>query len=57
MLNQSSDGLKFGIGRVENVEPSIEMIAAGHEYFGHVRPRKIEKARWARRNFCDEYLF
>lgn len=45
MLNQSSDGLKFGIGRVENVEPSIEMIAAGHEYFGHVRPRKIEKAR------------
>lgn len=43
--NQVGSELRFSIGRVENVEPTLEYIEAGEEDFGQTRPRKIEVLR------------
>jgi hypothetical protein len=45
LMNQTGPDIRFTIGRTDNVHRTIEMAAAGEEYFGKVRPRRWEEAR------------
>ena len=45
VINQAGSGIRFHIGRADNVEPTVEMVAAGQEYFGRTRARRMEEAR------------
>lgn len=45
LANQVGPELRFTLARFGDVRPTIEMAAAGEELFGHVRPRKTERAR------------
>lgn len=45
LANQVGPELCFSLGRFDDVRPSIEMVAAGQDYFGRVRPRTVRRGR------------
>ena len=45
VINQVGSGIRFHVGRAEDIHPTVEMVAAGEEYFGGTRARRIEEAR------------
>lgn len=55
LLNQPGSQVQFTVCRIENVEPTVEMMAAGEEYFGHVGVRKVQRARWSPEAATEEH--
>jgi hypothetical protein len=45
VINQLGSGIRSRIGRTDYVEPTVEMVAAGQDYFGGTRARRIEETR------------
>jgi hypothetical protein len=45
VLNQMGDELRFNWYMVENIGPTVEMLAMAEKYWGHIRPRSVTAAR------------
>jgi hypothetical protein len=48
LANQVGPELRFTLSRFGDIRPTVEFVAAGEELFGHLRPRRTERARYRR---------